>query len=210
MENISDVTVSTFDKSKYIKPIRLHYKQNGEAKSWDFIKTADSVCVLLFNRQRQVLLFVKQFRPVIYMNRSCIHEEKGVKKIDSTKYTGELGITTELCAGIVDKNISLQEVVQAEILEECGYKVPLDNIERVVSYRGGVSTTGALVTFFYAEIDDKMKVSKGGGVPEEGEMIELLEVPVKNARAFVMDESEPKPGGLHFAIFWFFDTKWKE
>lgn len=69
------------------------------------------------------------------MNRSETYEEDGVTKIDSSKFSGKLGVTTELCAGIVDKNLSLQEIVQEEILEECGYKIPLDNIERVVSYR---------------------------------------------------------------------------
>ena len=75
------------------------------------------------------------FLVVIYMNRSETYEEDGLTKIDSSKFSGKLGITTELCAGIVDKNLSLQEIVQEEIMEECGYKVPLDNIERVVSYR---------------------------------------------------------------------------
>jgi 8-oxo-dGTP pyrophosphatase MutT (NUDIX family) len=32
-------------------------------------------------------------------------------------------MTLELCAGIVDKSLSLVEIAQEEILEECGYKV---------------------------------------------------------------------------------------
>lgn len=210
VDSVSDMIITPCEKSKYIKPLRLHYKQNGLPKTWDVIKNHDSVCVLLFNRKREVFVFVKQFRPIIYMNRSETYEEDGVTKIDSSKFSGKLGVTTELCAGIVDKNLSLQEIVQEEILEECGYKIPLDNIERVVSYRGGVSTTGACATLFYAEISDEMKVGQGGGVEEEGERIDLIEVPVSEAKALVMDESIPKPSGIMFAVFWFFDTKWKK
>ena len=36
---------------------------------------------------------------------------------------GSEGCAYELCAGIVDKNVSLQQVAQEEILEETGYKV---------------------------------------------------------------------------------------
>lgn len=210
VDSISDMIITPCGESKYIKPLRLHYNQSGSQKAWDVIKNHDSVCVLLFNRQREVFVFVRQFRPIIYMNRSETYEENGITKIDSSKFSGKLGITTELCAGIVDKNLSLQEIVQEEIMEECGYKVPLDNIERVASYRSGVSTTGACATLFYAEITDKMKVGKGGGLEEEGERIDVIEVPVSEAKAYVMDDSIPKPSGIMFAVFWFFDAKWKK
>lgn len=55
--------------------------------------------------------------------------------IDTTKYPPSLGFTIELCAGIVDKDQSLAEIMKDEILEECGYAVPLSAIEKVTSYR---------------------------------------------------------------------------
>lgn len=51
------------------------------------------------------------------------------------KYPVSLGITHELCAGIVDKSKPLIEIAQEEIIEECGYDVPVERIETVMTYR---------------------------------------------------------------------------
>jgi len=57
------------------------------------------------------------------------------RTIDTSKYLPETGITLELCAGIVDKDLPLEEVAKIEVLEECGYDVPVSNLERIISYR---------------------------------------------------------------------------
>ena len=69
------------------------------------------------------------------MAASEVTTENGIRKIDSSKNPASRGITYELCAGIVDKNLPMEEIAQAEILEECGYKIPLDKLERVSTYR---------------------------------------------------------------------------
>lgn len=51
------------------------------------------------------------------------------------KYPPKLGITSELCAGIVDKSKPLIEIAKEEVLEECGYNVPIDRFELILSYR---------------------------------------------------------------------------
>lgn len=56
-------------------------------------------------------------------------------EIDTSKYLPETGITLELCAGIVDKDLPLEDVAKIEVLEECGYDVPVSNLERIISYR---------------------------------------------------------------------------
>jgi UDP-sugar diphosphatase len=56
-------------------------------------------------------------------------------KIDTSNYPPECGITLELCAGIVDKDLPLEEVARIEVLEECGYDIPIPNLERIISYR---------------------------------------------------------------------------
>ena len=46
------------------------------------------------------------------------------------------GVTYELCAGLVDKpNLSLEEIARQEVLEECGYDVPVAKLRRITSYR---------------------------------------------------------------------------
>ncbi|XP_041351539.1 uridine diphosphate glucose pyrophosphatase NUDT14-like isoform X2 [Gigantopelta aegis] len=210
MEKIEDVTVGPCPTSKYLKPLRMHYKQNGKPKIWDLLKVHDSVVIVVFNSTRNVLVFVKQFRPVIYVASAETFSENGVDKIDTTKYPSSLGMTIELCAGIIDKDHTPQMIAQDELLEECGYKVPLDKIEKVTSYRSGVGTAGALQTLFYVEVTDAMRVSSGGGVAEEGEMIDVVEIPVSEGRSLIMNESVVKPIHLMFALMWFYENKWKQ
>lgn len=46
------------------------------------------------------------------------------------------GVTYELCAGLVDKpNLSLEEIARQEVLEECGYDVPVTKLRKITSYR---------------------------------------------------------------------------
>lgn len=59
----------------------------------------------------------------------------GKEIINTRKYPGSLGITIELCAGIVDKDEPLVKIAQAELLEECGYDVPEEKLQKVTTYR---------------------------------------------------------------------------
>uniref|UniRef100_A0ACB8G6W2 Uncharacterized protein n=1 Tax=Sphaerodactylus townsendi TaxID=933632 RepID=A0ACB8G6W2_9SAUR len=134
------------------------------------------------------------------------------------------GLTYELCAGIVDKpELSLKEIARQEVLEECGYDVPLDSLKRITSYRklkqlrtvqfktkepayatrSGVGVTGSKQTLFYAEVTDEMKTGKGGGCPEEGELIEAVEIPLRDSMDFAFDETFPKTMGVIFCFMWF-------
>lgn len=209
MDKISDVTISDCVESKYIKPLRLTYQQNGIDKIWDALTVHDSVVVLIYNVTRHVLVFVKQFRPAVYIHRANVKEENGQKIIKHKENPGHLGLTYELCAGIIDKDSSLEQIAQAEVLEECGYNVPLDKLERICSCRSGVGTSGALMTLYFAEVTDAMRVSKGGGLVEEGEMIDVVDIPVSEAMKFVMDDDVNKPVGMMFAVLWFFQNKLK-
>ena len=59
---------------------------------------------------------------------------KQVELIDHNKYPGTLGVTHELCAGIVDKAKPVNEIAREEILEECGYDVPLEKLKRITGF----------------------------------------------------------------------------
>lgn len=49
MERIEGVTVGRCAASPYMQPFTVHCRQNGAQKPWDFMKTHDSVTILLFN-----------------------------------------------------------------------------------------------------------------------------------------------------------------
>uniref|UniRef100_A0A8C0UWW4 Uridine diphosphate glucose pyrophosphatase NUDT14 n=1 Tax=Cyanistes caeruleus TaxID=156563 RepID=A0A8C0UWW4_CYACU len=115
-----------------------------------------------------------------------------------------VGVTYELCAGIVDKpGLSLEEIACEEILEECGYRVSTADLRRITSYRSGVGVTGSRQTLFYAEVNDQMRSSGGGGQPEEGELIEVVEIPLGESMKFAYDETFPKTMGVIFSFMWF-------
>ncbi|CDW52699.1 UDP glucose pyrophosphatase [Trichuris trichiura] len=127
--------------------------------------------------------------------------------IDTIKYPISLGMTYELCAGIMDQIMSPEETMVKEIREEVGYSVPLDRLERITSCRSGVGVTGSFSTYYYCEINESMKVSSGGGNPNELEFIETVHVPLEELRYFMFDESRPKPPSLIFGILWFLQYK---
>ncbi|XP_076306483.1 uridine diphosphate glucose pyrophosphatase NUDT14-like isoform X3 [Tachypleus tridentatus] len=166
------------------------------------MKVHDSVAIVIFNISRQVLVFVKQFRPAVYYN-GLPAEETG-PTIDTTKYPPSEGITVELCAGIVDKDKCLEEIAKDEILEECGYDVPISSIKKVTSFKSGVGISGSLQTLFYAEVTDDMRQHSGGGNTYEGEEIDVVDMTLSEARALIFNEDVPRPVTLILALMWFF------
>jgi UDP-sugar diphosphatase len=50
-----------------------------------------------------------------------------------------------------------------------------------------------------------MKVNEGGGLEEEE--IEVITIPLREAKKFMFDESYQKTTGVSLAFYWFFNTK---
>ncbi|CAG4930673.1 unnamed protein product [Parnassius apollo] len=205
MEDLKDVFISPLPDSPYVKPFRFNYTQNGKQKSWDLLEVHDSVAIVVFNITRKVMVFVKQFRPAIYYN--CISpEDRKSTTIDTSKYPASLGIALEMCAGIIDKDKSVEHIAQEEVLEECGYSVPLSGLHRITSYRSGVGVQGALQTFFYCEVTDAMKTEQGGGVDDE--LIEVVEKTIPEIEEMVNSPGPiPSPPSCLFALMWFLYNK---
>lgn len=74
---------------------------------------------------------------------------------------------------------------------------------RCVPHRSGVGVMGAKQTMFYAEVSDENRVGEGGGEPQEGELIEVVKVPLHEAMTFAYDERIPKTMGVVFSFMWF-------
>lgn len=187
MNKIKILKIVPCQNSIFVEPKSIFYIQDGVEKKWDFIKTHDSVSVLLYHEERDSFLLVKQFRPAIF-----IHEDND-------------GFTYELCAGILDKNKSELEIIKEEIDEECGYDVSLEKIKKISSFYSSVGVTGARHALFFATINESMKVHSGGGIHDEN--IELIFIEKKDAETFIFDESYPKTPTVCFAITWFLNNK---
>ncbi|XP_017130958.1 uridine diphosphate glucose pyrophosphatase NUDT14 [Drosophila elegans] len=193
--------------SNWIKPGRLHYIENDVEKHTDIIKTMDGVVVILFNRSRDKLIFVRQFRGAVYQGiYSGRNVEMSKGDADLEKFPPEIGVTLELCGGAVDKDKSVAEIAKEEVLEECGYEVPTESLERVLDYRSGIGTSSSAMTLFYCEVNDGLKVSEGGGV--ETEEIQVVELSVEESRQLVQAGAISNGGpSCLMGLLWFFLNK---
>jgi UDP-sugar diphosphatase len=185
-DSIKIIKIEACENPQFIKPRLVTYMQDGIEKSWEIANTHDSVSILLYHDKRDAFILVKQFRPAIYLHNQD-------------------GYTHELCAGLVDKEKDIIQIAKEEILEECGYDVPLFSIEKITAFHTAVGFAGGKQTLYYAQVDDSMKVSEGGGIDDEA--IEVVYLPLSEVKTFMFDERIAKTPGLLFSFMWFLDEK---
>ncbi|WP_323658408.1 NUDIX domain-containing protein [Aliarcobacter butzleri] len=184
---IENLEISALEDTKFIKPLKVTFNLNGKRKTWEAVRSHDSVSILLYHTQKNAILLVKQFRVPVYLN-------------DKSQT-----FTYELCAGLVDKEKSLEEIAIEEIDEECGYEVNKKDIQKVTSFFTNVGISGAKQHLYFAKIDESIKIHDGGGVNDE--QIELYFLPINSIDEFIFDESKAKTPGLIFSLYWFLKNK---
>jgi nudix-type nucleoside diphosphatase (YffH/AdpP family) len=125
----------------------------------------NGAALLPYNLARRTVMLVKQFRYPAYVN-------------------GCDDLLIEAVAGLLD-NESPENRIRAEAEEEIGYR--LRDIKKVFeAYMSPGSVTEKL-HFFVGEYQPDMKIGSGGGNPDEGEDIEVLELAIDEALAMIAD-----------------------
>jgi len=203
MATIQNVWTGALSNPKYVKPYVMNFTINGHKKKWELVKSHDSVAVLIYNTQKESFVLVRQFRPAVFVKTSegsTIPHEPETPPIN--EYSTESGKTWELCAGIIDREVSPVEIAAAEVYEETGYRVTVDQLTRVTMCVNGVGTSGAKQWIYYTEVTNAMQETSGGGLVEEGEFVEVVDLPKADLESFIYDESKPKPSGCVFALLW--------
>jgi len=180
-------SIEELQNPKFIKPILINYKQDGIEKKWEAVISHDSVAVLLYHEEKKAFILVKQLRATV-LNKNKAN-----------------GMMYELCAGIVDKDTTNAQIAKEEVLEECGFDIPVNNLEKISSFYTSVGISGTYQTLYYATCRDDMKVNEGGGL--EDESIEVIYIPLDEAREFMFDEKYQKTTGVLMSFYWFFDKK---
>ncbi len=182
-EIIKDIKVKKVEDKVNIDFYRVSYVENGKKKEVEVAKSLDVVKILLYHKEKNAFLIIRQFRPLVYINHP------------------DLAYRYELCGGREDKpNLTSKEVAKEEVLEECGYKV--DDLEYVTTF-----VTYVKMHLYYACIDESMKVNSGGGVDYEN--IQLHFLPVDEAKEFALNPKYPNRPAFAFSIWWWFDKKYK-
>ena len=182
--------INELQEPQFVKPIEIKYTHNGIQRRWEAVLSHDSVAILLWHKERDAFVFVKQLRATV-LNKNKTN-----------------GYMYELCAGIIDKDIPDVEIAKEEILEECGYDVDSSSIETISRFYTSVGISGTKQILYYAEINDSMKVDNGGGLDDED--IEVIYIPTSKAKSFMFDESYQKTTGVMLSIYWFFENRYNE
>ena len=121
--------------------------------------------LLPYNLAQRTVVLVRQFRYPAYVN-------------------GYDDLMIEAAAGLLD-NASPENRIRAEADEETGYR--LGEIKKVFEAFMSPGSVTEKLHFFVAEYESSMQVGSGGGIADEGEDIEVLELPIDSALAMIAD-----------------------
>ena len=121
--------------------------------------------VLPYDAKRGTVLLVRQFRLPAYL-----HDQDG--------------FLIETCAGLLEGDDPAQ-CAKREAEEELGFRLGSLRFMTTVYMTPGAVTER--LSLFIADYDHEARVGAGGGEPQEGEDIEVLEMPFDEMRRMVQD-----------------------
>ena len=88
----------------------------------------------------------------------------------------------EACAGKLEGEAPVQRMIK-EIEEELGYRI--DRLDRLFELYMSPGAVMEKITFFTCRYSPADKVSAGGGLADEGENIEVVEIDLQQAVAMI-------------------------
>jgi nudix-type nucleoside diphosphatase (YffH/AdpP family) len=162
---IVDVKVLANDWSTLKKTTLRFRRTDGTWQSLtrETYDRGNGATILLINRERSTVLLTRQFRYPAYVNEAK-------------------DLLIESCAGLLDTRHP-EAAIRTEAEEETGVRVR--DVRKIFeSYMSPGSVTEKL-HFFVAEYAENDRVSAGGGLVEDGEDIETLEIPFAQALAMI-------------------------
>jgi nudix-type nucleoside diphosphatase (YffH/AdpP family) len=136
--------------------------QTQHRESYD---RGNGATLLPYNLGQRTVVLVRQFRYPAYVN-------------------GHDDLLIEAAAGLLD-NASPEVRIRAEAEEETGYR--LRDIRKVFEAFMSPGSVTEKLHFFVAEYEPDMRIGSGGGNPDEGEDIEVLELSIDEALAMIND-----------------------
>lgn len=142
---------------------------NGKIKSvtHEVYGKSDGVAVLLYNTNTKNVILTKQFRSPVYVATNN-------------------GESIELIGGAIDNNETPTKAAIRETEEEVGYKV--DKLTKVSTVFLSPGIVKEKVYLFIGEYDESNKTENGGGVFNEDEEIEVLEINFNKALQMIKNE----------------------
>lgn len=162
IDNLTSNTLSekTFLLKEYVFSYKHSEDHPAEQQLREVYDHGDGASILLYNVNKKTVVLTRQFRLPTYLNGN------------------PSGMLIEVCAGSLDGDTP-EECAKKEALEETGYKIEF--VEKVFDAYASPAIMTEIAHLFIAAYTDDMKVDKGGGLDEEGEHLDVLEIPFSEA-----------------------------
>lgn len=153
----------------YYKLDKIYFEYKTKNGKWqkqirESYDRGDGAVILLYNPTKKTVILTKQFRMPTYLNGNSD------------------GMMIEACAGLLDKDDPLTCIIK-EVEEETGYRI--NNPKKVFEIYSSPGAVTEKIHYFIAEVSDAMRISEGGGLEEETEEIEVLELNFEEALTMV-------------------------
>lgn len=145
---------------------RIEYQQRLRSGEWhdqrrEVYDNGDSAVLLPYDRARRTVLLTRQFRLPPYLQE-------------------HVPALLEACAGKLDGEAAEVRIVK-EAEEEMGLRAAAP--ERLFSLYMTPAAVAERITFFLCDYTPADRLGDGGGLPEEGEFIEIVELGLDEAAA---------------------------
>lgn len=142
-------------------------RRDGEwqRQSREVYDRGNGATILLYNRAQRTVILTRQFRYPVFVN-------------------GYDGFLLEAAAGLLDSS-DPETRIRAEAQEETGYQVA--EVEHVFDAFMSPGSVTEKLHFFVAEYQASQRTTDGGGVKDEGEDIEVVEMPFQDAMTAIRD-----------------------
>jgi len=156
------------DRHYRLNEVEFDYRRgNGEwqTQKREVFDRGHAAALLPYNVASRNVVLTRQFRLPAYL-------------------AGHDDLLIEAAAGMLDDETP-ERRIRAEAEEEIGYR--LHDVRKVFEAFMSPGSVTEKLHFFVAEYEAAMRVSSGGGLPEEGEDIEVLEPSIDEALAMIAD-----------------------
>jgi nudix-type nucleoside diphosphatase (YffH/AdpP family) len=156
------------DRHYRLNEVEFDYRRgNGEwqTQKREVFDRGHAAALLPYNLANRTVVLARQFRLPAYL-------------------AGHDDLMIEAAAGMLDDETPEKRIL-AEAEEELGYR--LHDVHKVFEAFMSPGSVTEKLHLFVAEYEATMRVGDGGGLAEEGEDIEVLELPIDTALAMISD-----------------------
>ena len=151
-----------------LNEVEFDYRRgNGEwqTQKREVFDRGHAATLLPYNAASRTVVLTRQFRLPAYL-------------------AGHDDFMIEAAAGMLD-DASPEERIRAEAEEEIGYR--LGEVRKIFEAFMSPGSVTERLHFFVAEYEAAMRIGSGGGLADEGEDIEVLELPIDQALGMISD-----------------------